>query len=62
MLGVHYDDRQICTGFASQLAYPMIRDRQPANLGEQDAKKLMMDSLRVLCLPQHCKTLNRLGE
>jgi 20S proteasome alpha/beta subunit len=54
MLGVHCDDRQICTGFAAHLAYPMLRERQSSQLSEADAKALMMDALRVLCPFLHC--------
>ena len=47
MIGVHYDDSCICTGFASHLALPLLRDAHSAEMSEADADKLMKDALRV---------------
>ena len=47
MIGVHYEDTCVCTGFAAHLALPMLREHSSAAMGEADAKKLMQDALRV---------------
>lgn len=47
MIGVHYDDSAVCTGFASHLALPLIRQFQTADMSEEAATKLMKEALRV---------------
>lgn len=47
MIGVHYEDKCVCTGFASHLALPMLRERAGEAMGEAEAKQLMQDALRV---------------
>lgn len=47
MIGTHYTDSHVTTGFASQLARPLFRERQSDDMSEEDALKLMYDALRV---------------
>lgn len=53
MIGVHYTDSCICTGFASHLALPLLRQYQQDSMSEQEAKGLMQDALRVRHLQPH---------
>lgn len=47
MIGVHYEDKYICTGFASQLGLPLIRDEHTANMSEADASTMLQQALKV---------------
>ncbi len=47
MIGSHYVDSHVTTGFASQLARPLFRERQKDDMSEEDAVALMHDALRV---------------
>ncbi|KXZ44882.1 hypothetical protein GPECTOR_61g835 [Gonium pectorale] len=47
MIGTHYTDSHVTTGFANQLARPLFRERQSDDMSEEDAMHLMYDSLKV---------------
>jgi len=53
LLGVAYGSSTLATGFGSHLAIPLLRnlipyDKDYANIDEQEAKKVIHDSMRVL--------------
>ncbi|EGV65630.1 proteasome endopeptidase complex, beta subunit [Yamadazyma tenuis ATCC 10573] len=53
MLGVTYGASTLATGFGSYLAVPLLRkvipeDKDYVNVSEEEAKKVIMDSMRVL--------------
>lgn len=54
MIGVQYTDSCVCTGFASHLALPLLRQYHTSDMGEANAKDLMQDALRV---PPRCRML-----
>jgi 20S proteasome alpha/beta subunit len=47
MIGVSFDDKYICTGFASQLGLPLIREGHSPSMSEQDAMALLTQALKV---------------
>ncbi|PNH10226.1 Proteasome subunit beta type-4 [Tetrabaena socialis] len=47
MIGTHYTDSHVTTGFANQLARPLFRERQHDDMSEEDALALMYDALKV---------------
>lgn len=47
MIGTHYTDSHVATGFASQLARPLFRERQRDDMSEEDARALIHDALKV---------------
>lgn len=47
MIGTHYTDSHVATGFGSHLARPLFRERQSDSMSEADAEALLRDSLRV---------------
>jgi ribosomal protein S15P/S13E len=47
MIGVQYSDACVCTGFASHLALPLLRQYQKSDMSEADAAALMKEALRV---------------
>jgi 20S proteasome subunit beta 7 len=47
MIGTHYTDDHVTTGFANQLARPLFRERHSNDMSEEDAMALMHDALRV---------------
>lgn len=52
MIGVQYTDSCVCTGFASHLALPLLRQYHTDDMNESTAKDLMQDALRV-CIPSN---------
>jgi 20S proteasome subunit beta 7 len=59
MIGVSFDDQYICTGFASQLGLPLIREGHTATMSEKNAMKLLQQALKVRS--QCCTVLQRRG-
>ncbi|KAG2447740.1 hypothetical protein HYH02_007200 [Chlamydomonas schloesseri] len=47
MIGTHYTDSHVTTGFANQLARPLFRERQSDNMSEEEALNLLYDAMRV---------------
>lgn len=47
MIGTHYTDSHVTSGFANQLARPLFRERQKDDMTEQEALELIQDALRV---------------
>ncbi len=47
MVGTHYVDSHVTTGFANQLARPLFRDRQRDDMSEEEALELLYDGLKV---------------
>lgn len=47
MIGTHYTDSHVTTGFANSLARPLMRERQRDDMSEEDALALMHDCLKV---------------
>jgi 20S proteasome subunit beta 7 len=47
MIGTHYSDSHVTTGFANHLARPLFRERQADDMSEEAAVELMHEALRV---------------
>jgi hypothetical protein len=59
MIGTHYCDSHVTTGFANHLARPLFREAQADDMSEEAAVALMHEALRVCYyrLVQHtCST------
>lgn len=54
-----FEENYSATGFGSQMALPLIRDRWRADMSEAEARRLMEDCMRVLWY-RDCKALNRI--
>jgi 20S proteasome subunit beta 7 len=51
LLGTHYEDDTIATGFGSYLARPLLRkhyENKNGKISEDEAKKILEESMRVL--------------
>mmetsp|Transcript_32829 Transcript_32829/g.72515 ORF Transcript_32829/g.72515 Transcript_32829/m.72515 type:complete len:292 (+) Transcript_32829:183-1058(+) len=58
MIGTHYVDSHVTTGFANQLARPLFRDRQKDDMSEEEALELMYDALKV-CYYRDKQSINK---
>jgi 20S proteasome subunit beta 7 len=47
MIGTHYTDSHVTTGFANQLARPLFREKQRDDMSEAEAMELIHEALRV---------------
>jgi 20S proteasome subunit beta 7 len=47
MIGTHYSDSHVTTGFANHLARPLFREAQADDMSEEAAVQLMHEALRV---------------
>lgn len=48
MIGVHYEDSHVATGFANHLARPILREEWHENLTYEEGVKLLEKCMRVL--------------
>ena len=48
MIGVHFEDNHVATGFGNHLARPILRDEWHENLSFEDGVKLLEKCMRVL--------------
>ncbi|XP_042475112.1 proteasome subunit beta type-4-like [Macadamia integrifolia] len=48
MIGVHFEDNHIATGFGNHLARPILRDEWHENISFEDGVKLLEKCMRVL--------------
>lgn len=48
MIGVHFEDEHVATGFGNHLARPILRDEWHENLSFEDGVKLLEKCMRVL--------------
>lgn len=48
MIGVHYADDHVATGFGNHLAKPILRDEWNENLSFEEGVKLLEKCMRVL--------------
>ncbi|KAK9905094.1 hypothetical protein WJX75_009547 [Coccomyxa subellipsoidea] len=58
MLGVHYSDDHIATGFGQMLARPLFRERHRPDMSEEEATQLLHEGLRV-CYYRDKQTTNK---
>ena len=58
LLGVHYEDDTVATGFGNHLARPLFREADTTQLGEAEAVKLMEDALQV-CYYRDKNSINK---
>jgi 20S proteasome subunit beta 7 len=58
MIGTHYSDSHVTTGFANHLARPLFRERQSDDMSEAAAVELMHDALRV-CYYRDKQSMNK---
>merc|ERR1719189_1757495 len=57
--GTAFEEDFIATGFGSYLAMPILRNEWRADIGLEDAKKLMVKCLQV-CFYRDCRAYNRI--
>lgn len=48
MIGVHYEDNHVATGFGNHLARPILREEWNENLSFEEGVKLLEKCMRVL--------------
>ena len=48
MIGVHYEDDHVATGFGNHLARPILRDEWHKDLSFEDGVRLLEKCMRVL--------------
>lgn len=48
MIGVHFEDNHVATGFGNHLARPILRDEWHENLSFEDGVRLLEKCMRVL--------------
>lgn len=58
MIGTHYTDGHVATGFGNHLARPLFRERHKAEMSEEDAVTLIKDALRV-CYYRDKNSINK---
>eukprot|EP00798_Chlamydomonas_sp_ICE-L_P020095 gene20095-26813_t len=58
MVGTHYTDSHVTTGFANHLARPLFRERQHDDMSEEDALALLHDCLKV-CYYRDKQSINK---
>jgi len=58
MIGVHYEDSHVATGFGAHLARPLFREKQYDDMPEAEAKELLEDALRV-CYYRDKNSINK---
>lgn len=58
MIGTHYTDSHVATGFGAHLARPLFRERQSDDMSEADAEALLRDALRV-CYYRDKQSINK---
>lgn len=54
MIGTHYTDSHVTTGFANQLGRPLLRERQKDDMPEAEAVDMVHDCLRVCSYRDKC--------
>ncbi|KAK9804889.1 hypothetical protein WJX72_010345 [[Myrmecia] bisecta] len=58
MIGTHYTDEHVATGFGNMLARPLFRERHHPDMSEAEATKLLHDALRV-CYYRDKNSINK---
>lgn len=58
MIGTHYTDSHVTTGFANSLARPLMRERQRDDMSEEEALQLLHDCLKV-CYYRDKQSMNK---
>lgn len=58
MIGTHYSDSHVTTGFANMLARPLFREKHADDMSEADAVELMQEALRV-CYYRDKQSINK---
>lgn len=58
MIGTHYTDDHVTTGFANMLARPLFREKQSNDMSEQAATELMHEALKV-CYYRDKNSINK---
>ena len=48
MIGVHFEDNHVATGFGNHLARPILRDEWREDLSYEDGLKILEKCMRVL--------------
>lgn len=48
MIGVHYQDNHVATGFGNHLAVPILRDEWREDMSFEEGVKLLEKCMRVL--------------
>eukprot|EP01083_Nonionella_stella_P122930 370099_1 len=63
LFGTTFVDNYVATGFGSHFAYPLLRkgyeDLNGADMTQQDARRLLADTMRVLFY-RDCRTINKI--
>jgi 20S proteasome subunit beta 7 len=58
MIGSHYTDAHVATGFGSQLARPLFREKHREDMSEAEARALLEEALRV-CYYRDKNSINK---
>jgi 20S proteasome subunit beta 7 len=58
MIGTHYSDEHVTTGYASMLARPLFRERHARSMSEAEGTTLLHDGLRV-CYYRDKQSMNK---
>lgn len=58
LLGTQYEDDTLATGFGSYIARPLLRDAYRPDLTEEEAKKIVLECMRVLFY-RDARTINK---
>ncbi|KAL3134988.1 hypothetical protein ABBQ32_007942 [Trebouxia sp. C0010 RCD-2024] len=58
MIGTHYEDAHIATGYGNMLARPLFREKHKPDMSEDDAMQLMKEALKV-CYYRDKNSINK---
>lgn len=58
MIGTHYTDAHVATGFGAQLARPLFREKHREDMSAAEARELLEDALRV-CYYRDKNSINK---
>eukprot|EP00891_Asterochloris_glomerata_P005357 jgi/Astpho2/5357/fgenesh1_pg.00075_%23_32_t len=58
MIGTHYEDVNVATGFGNQLARPLFREKHRPDMSEEEAANLIKEALRV-CYYRDKQSINK---
>jgi len=59
LLGTQFEDDTLATGFGSHIARPLLRNAYNENLTEEEARKIVLDCMRVLFY-RDARTINKI--
>jgi len=60
LLGTQYEDDTLATGFGAHIARPLLRNAYRPDLTEEEARKVILDCMRVLFY-RDARTINKVS-